>query len=112
MRYIGTVAVEGPASFVRALIEETDVDCGTRQRPSGRRPGPGEGRAPRATTAGATATIRPRLAATSRIRDETAREVAQADAKTRSTRAEPQSRAAIASRIGFGMFFWAASRDQ
>jgi hypothetical protein len=25
MRYIGTVAVEGPASFVRALIEETDV---------------------------------------------------------------------------------------
>src|SRR5215213_9998220 len=25
MRYIGTVAVEGPASFVRALIDETDV---------------------------------------------------------------------------------------
>ena len=25
MRYIGTVAVEGPAPFVRALIEETDV---------------------------------------------------------------------------------------
>ncbi len=25
MRYIGTVAVEGPASFVRALIDENDV---------------------------------------------------------------------------------------
>ena len=25
MRYIGTVAVEGPASFVRALIDESDV---------------------------------------------------------------------------------------
>ena len=36
MRYIGTVAVEGPASFVRALIDENRRHVGARERASRR----------------------------------------------------------------------------
>jgi hypothetical protein len=42
LRYLGTVAIEAPASFVRALLEEDDVESAVANvRPEGEDPGLG-----------------------------------------------------------------------
>jgi hypothetical protein len=90
MRYIGTVAVEGPASFVRALIEETDVTAALANVHPDDDPGLGKvsaGRDP--TTHAGAAGDDPTKAARAAGRDPTTKAAAGDDQETKPTSEYP-----------------------